>query len=155
GQVLGRAFDSYPRRVLAYTLNIGGSLTGIVGFSAAAFAEAEPILWFLVVFGAVAFFQHQRGSLSRLRGLPLIALLAGLFVPLDWLYPWHETRWSPYYMIDRDTRFQTVTVDNLIHQAMAASGTAGSVYALPYLLQRHSGGKPFNDVLIIGAGTGN
>ncbi len=26
GQVLGRAFDAYPNRVLAYTLNIGGSL---------------------------------------------------------------------------------------------------------------------------------
>src|SRR5262245_5994070 len=33
GQVLGRAFDAYPNRVLSYTLNIGGSLLGIVGFS--------------------------------------------------------------------------------------------------------------------------
>jgi hypothetical protein len=31
GQVLGRAFDAYPNRVMGYTLNIGGSLVGIVG----------------------------------------------------------------------------------------------------------------------------
>ena len=34
GQVLGRAFDAYPNRVIGYTLNIGGSLAGIIGFSA-------------------------------------------------------------------------------------------------------------------------
>ena len=28
GQVLGRAFDAYPNRVLGYTINIGGSLAG-------------------------------------------------------------------------------------------------------------------------------
>jgi hypothetical protein len=33
GQVLGRAFDAYPNRILGYTLNIGGSLVGIAGFS--------------------------------------------------------------------------------------------------------------------------
>jgi len=32
GQALGRAFDAYPNRVLGYTLNIGGSLAGIVAF---------------------------------------------------------------------------------------------------------------------------
>jgi len=33
GQALGRAFDAYPNRVVAYTLNIGGSLAGIVAFT--------------------------------------------------------------------------------------------------------------------------
>src|SRR5205085_856959 len=40
GQVMGRAFDAYPNRVLGYTLNIGGSLAGIVAFSALAFLKA-------------------------------------------------------------------------------------------------------------------
>src|SRR5271166_203744 len=40
GQVLGRAFDTYPNRVRGYTLNIGGSLAGIVGFSAISFMKA-------------------------------------------------------------------------------------------------------------------
>ena len=32
GQVLGRAFDAYPNRVMGYTLNIGGSLAASPGF---------------------------------------------------------------------------------------------------------------------------
>ena len=32
GQALGRAFDAYPNRVLGCTLNIGGSLAGVVAF---------------------------------------------------------------------------------------------------------------------------
>jgi hypothetical protein len=39
GQVLGRAFDAYPDRIFGYTMNIGGSLAGIVGFSALSFVS--------------------------------------------------------------------------------------------------------------------
>ena len=48
GQVLGRAFDAYPNRILGYTLNIGGSLAGIAGFSVLSFLQAPPPVWFLV-----------------------------------------------------------------------------------------------------------
>jgi SAM-dependent methyltransferase len=41
------------------------------------------------------------------------------------------------------------------HQEIVPFEQAGSAYSLIYLLQRHSGGNPFRDVLIIGAGTGN
>jgi hypothetical protein len=49
GQVLGRAFDAYPNRVLGYTLNICGSLAGITGFSALSFAQAPPVVWFIAI----------------------------------------------------------------------------------------------------------
>src|SRR5882762_3085213 len=39
GQVLGRAFGAYPNRVRGYALNIGGSLAGIVGFSALSYLQ--------------------------------------------------------------------------------------------------------------------
>src|SRR5437763_513534 len=48
GQVLGRAFHAYPDRVLGYTLNIAGSLLGILAFSALSFAQARPVVWFLI-----------------------------------------------------------------------------------------------------------
>src|SRR5436190_16974230 len=48
GQVLGRAFDIYPHRVIGYSLNIGGSLVGILGFSALSFMQAPPSIWFLI-----------------------------------------------------------------------------------------------------------
>src|SRR6266436_800089 len=66
GQVLGRAFDAYPNRVLGYTLNIAGSLAGIVGFSAISFIQAPPVVWFLISCAGVAYLLHQAGSLTRL-----------------------------------------------------------------------------------------
>src|SRR5260370_14787061 len=41
------------------------------------------------------------------------------------------------------------------HQQMVEIEKGGPAYPLPYLLNRDAGGKPFEDVLIIGAGSGN
>ncbi len=71
GQVLGRAFDAYPNRVLGYTLNIGGSLSGIVGFSALSFAQAPPVVWFLITCAGIAYLLYQAKALSLPRLLAL------------------------------------------------------------------------------------
>jgi SAM-dependent methyltransferase len=153
GQVLGRAFDVYPNRVLGYTLNIGGSLAGILGFSALSFAQAWPVVWFLVSCAGVAYLLYQGRALSLSRFLALATLLITVAVPIDWLYPNHETRWSPYYFIDRVGG--GITVNTIGHQGMVPFETSGSLYSLIHLLERHSEGPPFQDVLIIGAGSGN
>jgi len=64
GQVLGRAFDAYPNRVMGYTLNISGSLAGIVGFSAISFIQAPPVAWFFISCGGIAYLLHQVGALT-------------------------------------------------------------------------------------------
>ena len=46
-------------------------------------------------------------------------------------------------------------MNNLGHQGMLPVERAGPAYFLPHLLNRDAGGKPFDDVLIIGAGSGN
>jgi len=157
GQVLGRAFDGYPNRVLGYTLNIGGSLAGIVGFSAISLMQAPPVVWFLISCAGVAYLLHQAGSLTRLRALALVALVLGLAVPSDWLrHEMHNTRWSPYYMVDHTVPSGEITVNTIAgHQGMAPFASEGSSYSLIHLLQQHSGGAPFRDVLVIGAGSGN
>src|SRR5208283_3826593 len=48
GQVMGRAFDDAPDRLIAYISNIGGSLAGIAGFALASYFRTPPILWFTV-----------------------------------------------------------------------------------------------------------
>ena len=156
GQVLGRAFDAYPNRVLGYTLNIGGSLAGIVGFSAISFMQAPPVVWFLITCAGVAYLLHQAGSLTRLRALALVALVLGLAVPSDWFRDeMHNTRWSPYYMVDHAVASGGITVNRISHQGMVPFASAGSSYSLIHLLQQHSGGAPFRDMLVIGAGSGN
>jgi spermidine synthase len=155
GQVLGRAFDAYPNRVLGYTLNIGGSLAGILGFSALSFAQAQPVIWFLISCAGIAYLLYQEGALSPPRVLALVTLLIIIAGPRDLPYPDHETRWSPYYVVDRAKNSGAIAVNTLSHQTMQAFDTSGSAYSLIHLLEQHSGGAPFQDVLIIGAGSGN
>jgi hypothetical protein len=65
GQVLGRAFDTYPNRIMGYTLNIGGSLVGIAGFSVISLVQAPPAVWFFIVCAGVAYLLQQVGGLTR------------------------------------------------------------------------------------------
>jgi SAM-dependent methyltransferase len=156
GQVLGRAFDSYPNRVVGYTLNIGGSLAGIIGFSAISLMQAPPLVWFLIGGAGVAYLLHQSDSLTKLRALALFALVLGLAVPSDWFrHEVHNTRWSPYYAVDHNITSGGITVNTIGHQQMVPFASRGSSYSLVHLLEQHSGGAPFGDVLVIGAGSGN
>jgi SAM-dependent methyltransferase len=158
GQVLGRAFDSYPHRVRGYTLNIAGSLAGIVGFSALSFLQVPPVAWFIVGCGGVAYLLRQVGRLTAPKALALIALVVGLSVSPDWFAKAdrvHATRWSPYYKVDHQVASGEITVDTIGHQAMVPFASRGSSYSLIHLLEQNSGGAPFRDVLIIGAGSGN
>jgi SAM-dependent methyltransferase len=155
GQVLGRAFDAYPHRIRGYTLNIGGSLAGILGFSVLSFAQWPPIIWFLIGSVGIAYLLYQSGGLTRLRGLALVAFLALIAVPLIKPDPRTETRWSPYYAVVRNKASGVIDVNGIGHQRMVPFATAGASYSLIHLLQKETGGKPFQDVLIIGAGSGN
>jgi len=154
GQALGRAFDAYPNRVLAYSLNISGSLAGILAFSALSFAQAPPAVWFLISCAGVAYLLHQGKALSLLRLLTLTIVVAYSAIPVD-LSNQQETRWSPYYAVYRNKTSGDIVVNNIGHQAMVPYNVGGSSYSLIHLLQRQSGGPPFQDVLIIGAGSGN
>src|SRR5262245_59275302 len=49
GQVMGRAFDAIPNRIWAYSLDILGSLTGIVLFGLLSFLRTPPVLWYAIV----------------------------------------------------------------------------------------------------------
>ncbi|MGD0651589.1 MAG: hypothetical protein ABSA97_10705 [Verrucomicrobiia bacterium] len=163
GQVLGRAFDAYPNRVLGYTLNISGSLVGIVAFSAVSFAQVPPVIWFLVGFSGVAYLLHQRGRLDWIRGLLLALIVILTAVPVGTLTSIGnkttrgiKTRWSPYYAIVHNRDMHTITVNTIIgHQQMFPSTEKTMEYSLIHLLKKHIGAKPFEDVLVIGAGSGN
>jgi SAM-dependent methyltransferase len=157
GQVLGRAFDAYPNRVIGYTLNIGGSLVGIALFSLIAFFQAPPAVWFLIACTGVACLLGRTGELTVMRGLALVALLVTVTLPaMDRArHSGIQTFWSPYYEVAYDPDDKSISVNNIGHQVMVPFADSGSIYSLIYLLQKHAGGAPFQDVLVIGAGSGN
>lgn len=156
GQVLGRAFDAYPNRVMAYTLNIVGSLVGIVGFSLVSLLQLPPLVWFFISVVGIAYLLRQQGSLTLARGLALAVLLLAVTIPaINRAQRGSEYYWSPYYAVEYQPDKLSILANNIGHQDMVPFDTGGSSYSLIHLLQKAVGGSPFDDALIIGAGSGN
>jgi spermidine synthase len=152
GQALGRRLDALPDRVGAYTADIAGSLAGIAAFGVASYLRTPPTLWFAVSLGlALAFVTRDR---------PYQAVAVAAVLALLWLVPrvtegTSQSVWSPYYKVNYYPRNRLITVNNIPHQGMISVPERGVGYTLPYLLNRDAGGRPFDDVLIVGAGSGN
>src|SRR5579863_1640954 len=147
GQVMGRAFDAYPNRIVGYTLNIGGSLAGIGAFSALSFIQAPAGVWFLITCGGIGYLLHQAGTLDRPKALTLITLVAALSIPTDWLHGNNVGYWSPYYLINHNIQTGEILVNGVGHQGMRRFADAGASYSLIHLLNQHSGGAPFQNVM--------
>jgi SAM-dependent methyltransferase len=157
GQVLGRALNVLPNRVVSYTINILGSLVGIVAFGLASYLRCSPIVWFAVSAGLILYFVRP---LSVTQWACEIALL-GLIGFASYNQPkWsqdigRQLFWSPYYKILYEQKYAVILTNNIGHQTMVKVNQSGPAYVLPHLLNRDAGGRPFEDVLIIGAGSGN
>ena len=157
GQELGRALTRLPNRVAAYTINISGSVAGIVMFFLCSWLQLSPGWWFLlVVFGLSYFlFGGPFGLRHVIRGglLAMIVVLAmgtALITTED-----RQEFWSPYYRVDYYPTTKNIWVNLLGHQQMNSRADFQPAYQLTHLLNRDSGGQPFKKVLIIGAGSGN
>jgi spermidine synthase len=165
GQELGRAFDRVPRRVVAYTANILGSIAGILVFAACSWLQVSPFWWFLIIVAGLGYFLRREANRFRwhLDHVALLVVVLGLAsIPSGKVREGGkvvgEHLWSPYYRIDYYAPARSVNVNLFAHQQMVSRSNAsypGFAYSAPYLLSRDSGMKPFKDVLIIGAGTGN
>jgi spermidine synthase len=171
GQGLGRAFERVPERVEAYSLNILGSLVGIMLFALASWRELTPFWWFLfpvAVFGYLlkdTFAGHGSWAAWALRAAlagALMAVLGLAFLTAGDLKIGNrgagQHLWSPYYRVDYDPSRRSITVNLITHQDMVPRDDDSSpayAYALPHILHRDAGGRAWEDVLIIGAGTGN
>jgi hypothetical protein len=167
GQELGRALNRWPNRVQAYTLNITGSIAGIVLFAACSWFQLSPLWWFLAVALGLSYFYFISPA-HRFRKIlgpgPLIAMLLVVLVWLAAYNPVHgdyqdqreaQHFWSPYYRVDFERAALSLSVNLIYHQQMVSRSEVFPAYALPHVLNRDSGRPAFKDVLIIGAGSGN
>jgi hypothetical protein len=152
GQVMGRAFDAVPNRVVAYSVDILGSLTGIVAFGLMSLFRTPPVLWFAITAALVLRFLPRRSwaqatcALALVGGIGVLSYLEGLR---------RITIWSPYYKIYYDPKKATLVTNHISQQGMVSVGERGAAYLLPHLLNRDAGRAPFARELIIGAGSGN
>ena len=144
GQEMGRRFAVIDNRVLAYTADILGSLTGIAVFGLMSYFRVPAWVWFLIALAIGIGFVPRR----RLVHASWRALAWSLRSPLaDWprdaLGVPTEVIWSPYYQVRFKPRYLSIDVNNLGHQGMLPVERAGPAYFLPHLLNRDAGGKPF------------
>ena len=158
GQELGRALQRWPNRVHAYTLNITGSLIGIVLFAACSRLELSAVWWFLSVALGIGYFYFTRLqkpiiAVTNALLLFLVVMLAGLVPAQNGTQ--NQQFWSPYYRIDFNKPDLSLSVNLIYHQQMVSRNETFPAYSLPHLLNRDAGRPAFAEVLIIGAGSGN
>jgi SAM-dependent methyltransferase len=155
GQEMGRRFAAIPNRVAAYSFDILGSLTGIVAFGLLSNYRVPAMVWFLIAVAIGVCLVRRRRWLHVLGGLGIVGLVALADWPRDVRGVETEVIWSPYYQVQYKPMYRSIDVNNIGHQSMVDLDMSGPAYRLPYLLNRDAGGKPFDRVLIVGAGSGN
>jgi SAM-dependent methyltransferase len=152
GQVMGRAFDAIPNRVAAYTIDVCGSLSGIAAFFAMSWFELPPTVWFVPIVALLLYFAGWRRPLSLAAAAATYGMVA---IGAHGLSVHGEVFWSPYYKVAYAPATQVISTNDIGHQEMLPTAERGPAYVLPHLLNRDAGGEPFEDVMIIGAGSGN
>jgi spermidine synthase len=153
GQVMGRAFDAISNRVLAYTTDVLGSLTGIAVFAGMSFLQLSPHVWFIVIVALLLYF--TRNSWTRIQLIGALGTMFLIAMSAFGVGARGQVFWSPYYKVTYTPQSGDIDTNNIAHQNMLKIAENGSAYALPHFLNRFSGGQPFKDVMIIGAGSGN
>ena len=160
-QRMGREMAQLPP-LRAYTINLAGSLAGVVGLGVISWLELPPTVWFGVAFAvAVPLLmtpEVENGgadpALARRAPLPAVAvnivLLAGSLALVHTMA--RGAIWSPYYKItvSQQGADTVVEVNNIFHQSMAPVEQKEYFYQWPYSVF----GDTFQDVLILGAGSG-
>jgi hypothetical protein len=152
GQAMGRAFAVAPNRVTAYSVDILGSLAGIACFSLVSYWQTSPAVWFAIGLAAV-FRALPRVFRTTYYGLLALMVLLATAAARDGGR--FLTFWSPHYKVTYHQRSGMIETNHIGHQVIVDVRKDGPAYSLPHLLNRDAGGRPFNDVLIVGAGSGN
>jgi spermidine synthase len=165
GQEVGRAMKPFAS-LAAYSLNILGSLLGVIGFAIMSVLETPPAVWFGVGGVAVAAYLWSV-KITRRAILVSVACIAGTTaVVAAESMSGAERIWSPYYEIEtrpmveagRHIGYEVAVNKDSHQQALDLSGRTlqgefiegrQRLYNLPYQFV-----EP-DRVLVVGAGTGN
>ena len=155
-QRMGREMSTLPP-LRGYTINLVGSVAGVAAFGVMSWLQLSPTWWFGVAFGAalplLATPDPAPGAARRLGALGLTANVALLAMALVLVHLMaRSAMWSPYYKVTvgQDGPDTVVEVNNIFHQSMAPVDQKEYFYQWPYMVF----GDSFDDVLILGAGSG-
>src|SRR5262245_31479223 len=139
----------------AYVINLIGSLAGVAAFALISWLQLPPLVWFGVAAAAAVplLIDARAPSLRAVRLALAVANIALLVVSLTIVQRMQVgSLWSPYYRITlfQDRSDTVVEVNHIFHQTMAPVVMKEYFYEWPYKVF----GETFDNVLILGAGTG-
>jgi spermidine synthase len=162
GRLLGDAFERVER-LPGYTVNILGSLAGILLFVGVSYLQTPPWLWFVV--GLAPLLWWMPGGRAAAGAIVLILASAAAVMP-----SYGDTVWSPYqklvghwvqfgpggnqtsraYLVEISDVFYQVAVDRRPQTLRRLGNDVGGHYDEVYRRVPRPG-----RVLVVGAGTGN
>ena len=184
GQRIGRDLRAVKPSLRGYILNLVGSLLGVIVFSVLAFLQLAPVWWFALALAVVLWLAPGRGFAWWINGLiGVVTVIAVALVGMDFVWsPYHKISVSPL-VLDQPTSqllpthravgwtnnltlpptvgFHIAVDDDFLQMALDLSPRSTEQheflchyqhqYDLPYRIPNFS----YEDVLIVGAGTGN
>ena len=150
---MGREMAVLPP-LRGYSINILGSLSGVVAFAVISWLELPPGVWFGVGFAAAVplLLLPEPGTRAPRMALAGANILL-LCVAFAFVHAMARgALWSPYYKVtvDHEGAETVVEVNNIFHQSMAPVEHKEYFYQWPYSVF----GDTFANVLILGAGSG-
>lgn len=147
GQKIGKLMNEFSP-LKGYTLNIFGSLCGVVCFGILSFLRTPAYVWFLAAgLIVIALFYKKRGFSLILCLITALVLLVGMAE--------RKILWSPYYSIELKKTEESGTalyVNQLFHQK--AVNFEKEPYALEKFMLPYRWFSP-ERLLVVGAGMGN
>jgi SAM-dependent methyltransferase len=158
GALMGAEFRKY-KPLVAYTLDVTGSLAGILAFAAASSMGLPPVAWFSFALAAWTLLSIGSPGFAA----TLAAASAGAVALTVWTGGPRPEYWSPYYRVNVYSlpgRY-SVHVNGSFHQYMLDLDTARARTDPYTALVRLDYARPYglaprlDSVLVLGAGTGN
>jgi hypothetical protein len=147
---VARTFSQFEP-LLAYRLNLLGSIAGVLAFSLLSFFDASPIFWGIIIASLLLWLSKKPWNILQL----LTCILLVLAFSNN-----SETYWSPYYKLTLQPKAHGVTViaaNGVPHQQIESTQQRRQYEPFYFLPYQHRPAKlgSLKNVLIIGAGTGS
>jgi spermidine synthase len=152
GQIIARAMADLPDQpIRAYSINVAGSLVGILGYTLMAAGQLPPVCWFGVA--ALLFVYVDEDRAFRVENLAVVVALTLTLLPNNSAQ--ETVTWSPYQKLavlsNGAVIVNNINYQNIQHQPSTSEKSFPITRAVfPFVVRRVPG-----DVLIVGAGTGN
>lgn len=152
GKYLAIYFEKF-KPLIAYKINILGSIAGIIIFFIFSYFSIGPFWWFLLGIILTYLLVSSINKKSSILWIICLAIILFEIYKFDYSNKSAQIKWSPYYKVHLCGN--VISVNNMNHQQMQnPSAKESFIYNFPYILMNQAG-KQFKNVLIIGAGSGN